>query len=538
MTSVRRNVAAAPDRYKTGKANLSGRGSGRAPQRAALGRLPGAWRFPADPAAELMPAAEFLGKNPDIPAILEQFEDSPFDPARRRILGRLMGVFAMDYQGARTEERRFLRRLLAARNAREGYAANRALHLCNAPHAIRRTLALGVAESRQETGPLAGFLGCVQARMAATTFRLLGPRSRELVWSVLTLAGTGPQGIALGDADPVIERALILKALAARRHRVGPWSKDGDEAVEEVLQFGREIRGSKLEHLAAMTTTRAFDPRQAAVLRQERPTTAAAAYRARGDVDPIFAWGENGRIRELANEVATDREPWEVLPELERSPLLDRARLHQALAEARIDDKHPLDSESHALLTDYATGKPVDGDGKARLDAAFRVLEETGFDVVDRDALEAMRTDAQGIYRFDAAKALSDMLSRFTGATYVRRVFSDQLTAGTNPVGQIVMSLQAGMAVVVTLLEQRRHLLKALAVRQGTPMGEDHKLRVDEPSGTIDVFMPASMLTQPHLPELFGKRARAEAYLAPAALDLLAAPFGLPFPELGIEDSL
>src|SRR5690606_39032748 len=117
------------------------------------------WRHALDPAAELMPAAEFLGQDPDFQAILEEHEGSPFDPARRKVLGRLMGVFAMDYQGARSEERRFLRRLLAARNAREGYAANRALHLLGVPHAVRRTLALGVAEARFEVGPPLGFLG-------------------------------------------------------------------------------------------------------------------------------------------------------------------------------------------------------------------------------------------------------------------------------------------------------------------------------------------------------------------------------------------
>ena len=211
-------------------------------------------RFPADPAAELMPAAEFLGHDPDFPAILESFEGSPFDPARRRVLGRLMGVFAMDYQGARSEERRFLRRLLGSRNAREGYAANCALHLCGASHAIRRTLALGVAESRWTYGCRRGFLGAVQARLAATTFQMLGPAARETLWSTLTMAGTDAAGRRVPDADPVIERALVLKALAARRNRFGPWCPSGPDALDEIVGFAAEIRGLAIERLAVGTT--------------------------------------------------------------------------------------------------------------------------------------------------------------------------------------------------------------------------------------------------------------------------------------------
>ena len=216
--------------------------------------------LPEDPAAELMPAAEFLGNETDFVAIMEKFPDSPFDPARRKVLGRLMGMFAVDYQGASPEERRFLKRLLATQNAREGYVANRALHLCGASHVIRRTLALGVAESRFATRPTLGFLGAVQARVSATTFRLLGPQGRETLWNVLTLAGCDEHNRPLSAADRVLERALILKALAARRHRVGPWSTTGQAALDEITTFATEIRGVRRETLAARTTLVPGDP--------------------------------------------------------------------------------------------------------------------------------------------------------------------------------------------------------------------------------------------------------------------------------------
>ena len=167
MTAILRNNATT-SRQSVGGAKMGRGGSGKAPLVAGHGiaKVKQQLRKPADPAAELMPAAEFLGHETDYVAILESFPDSPFDPARRKVLGRLMGMFAMDYQGARSAERAFLRRLLLARNAREGYVANRALHLCGAQHALRRTLALGVAESRWEEGRNVGFLGAVQARIA------------------------------------------------------------------------------------------------------------------------------------------------------------------------------------------------------------------------------------------------------------------------------------------------------------------------------------------------------------------------------------
>lgn len=522
MTSIRRGNSL--NRYRAGESSSLGRGgSGRSPRSRRAAPADNELRYPADPAAELMPAAEFLGAEPDFPAILESYEGSPFDPARRRVLGRLMGVFAMDYQGARTEERRFLRRLLAARNAKEGYSANRGLHLNGTEPAIRRTLALGVAESRRSHGPLRGFLGAVQARTAATTLRLLGPEARELIWATLTLAGTRSDGGPVVDSDPVIERALILKALAARRARLGPWASDGPEALEEVVQFAREIRGSHVDHLARTTCIADGAPLEAA----------------RGEVDPVHAWAHHGRSGDVREGRATEVDPWEILGELARNPLLERPRYHQALAEARVAAHHPLTDACHSALSAFLTGESVEDPGA--LDDAFAVIDEHAFDLADRETVTAIREDARGIYRFDAARALSDLLSRVTGATYLRKVFSDQLTAGTDPIHQIAGSLDAGMAVPVTFQELRERRFRALSVLTSQPVEgkrREYKLRVSEPAGSLDAYVLGSMLTRPELPEAFGKRSRVDAYFSPAALDLLAPPFGIPFGEIGIEDEL
>ncbi|MEZ4273570.1 MAG: hypothetical protein R3C68_19670 [Myxococcota bacterium] len=495
------------------------------------------WRHSEDPAAELMPAAEFLGQEPDFSAILEDFQDSPFNPAKRRVLGRLMGMFAMDYQGARAEERRFLRRLLRARNAREGYVANRALHLCGAINAIRRTLALGVAEARFAQGKVRGFLGAVQARVACTTFLLLGATGRENIWNLLVVAGGDDEAVRRG-ADPIIERALILKALGARRHRLGPWSRDGWKALGEVEEFAAAIRGCGRRGLAAYTTLYPGDPKRLPAVIEGLGASQRAALIGRGEVDPIFAWEQHGGRCELGElDVDQDHESI-MLPDLDRSPLLERPRLHQALAEGRTIAKDCLTSPQLEALSDYLVGHEMGETRMEHKDEALRVLSARGFDVIHPDSVEAIRRDARGVYKFDAARGMGLLLSRYTGAVYVRRVFSDQVNAVADPIRQIVLSIESGLAVPFTVQELRKNNLKAwtILVRHGGT--EEIALELRHPASGATVILSGKQLLQPTLPGIFGQRARADAYLAPAALDLLAPPFGIVCAQLGIRDVL
>lgn len=544
MSAILRNNAVTYNPNALGHATLSGGGGdGRSagPLRAAPARVKAKARYSHDPAAELMPAAEFLGAEPDFSAVLEDFQDSPFNPERRRVLGRLMGVFAMDYQSVRSQERAFLRRLLLARNAREGYVANRALHLVRAQHAVRRTLALGVAEARWEEGPIRGYLGAVQARVAATTFALLGPQGREEVWNLLTLAGHRDGRVGPG-ADPVIERALILKALGARRHRLGPWSKEGVGALEEVTEFAHEIRGSWRDTLAARTTLYPGDPNRCAPGLAKRSGAALAVYLAKGELDPVFAWREHGGAREVAPENVQAREDiYAALPDLDRSPLLDRPRAHQALAEARAQGEQgagPLTTEEIEALSDYMVGAQMYESKTQAFERAYRVLLTQGFDVIPRKHLEAIRQDAQGIYRFDAAQGFGLLLSRYTGAMYVRRLFSDQMTAGLDPTAQIEASLRQGLVVPVVVRELRLPVMRAWTAQSAREADDTRLITLWRAPSDEQQELTAKSLLATKLPPPFGRQARAEMFLAPAALDLLAPPFGLAFPELGIQDRL
>jgi len=551
MTVVQRNNAAhgapgAASGAAVRQPGIAGGGGGQARVRGQpSGRVERKGRYSRDPAAELMPAAEFLGQEPDFDAVLEDFAGSPFDPARRRVLGRLAGVFAMDYQGARAEERRFLRRLLQAGNAREGYAANRALHLSGVAHIVRRTLALGVAESRFAIEPTAGFLGAVQARLAATTLRLLGPESRESLWNLLTLAGTDSERRAVAGADRVLERALILKALAARRHVLGPWSTRGREALLEVIEFALQIRAVTRDALARYTTLRPSPGAPLAPLVAKAVSAGAqAGLIARGDLDPAFAWRTHAAHVErliaplAAPPVESAAGVEDTLPDLDRNPLLDRPRLHHALAEARLCGEVLLPGSRAEALSDYLVGRDLSAARLAKKDDALVRLAKRGFDVVRAGAIESMRQDARELYQFDAARAFGDLLCRYSGATYLRRVFSDQQTAGTDPLGQIADALRLGLAVPFVVKELKIPLTRVYAVVASVGEGPARLFELYDPCRAEPVHVSPHVLVAAVVAEPLGRQARAEAYLVPVALDLLAPPFGIAFPSLGIEDRL
>lgn len=552
---LRSNIPFRGNTHNVGGTQMGGGGDGRyVPGNRRTAKVRPKVRYSADPAAELMPAAEFLGTEPDFGAILEDFKDSPFDPSKRSVLGKLMGVFAMDYQGARSAERAFLRRLLRARNAREGYAANCALHLTQTSHAIRRTLALGVAEARWDKGPVRGFLGAVQARLAANTFALLGPKGRELLWNLLTVAGRDDEGKLVSGADPVIERALILKALAARRHRLGPWIPEGAQALAEVQRFAQDIRGVWRLTLAQRTTLHSNDPNHLTKKVQDATQSQSAMLIGRADIDPVFAWGihdaeakARGAGVEAAQGAQTYEDIYAALPDLDRSPLQNRPRIHQALAESRAGLYGDIQPYELVSLTDYLSGRDLGKDRSAQKNSAVEKIQLHGYDVMTQGNLEAIRDDAQGIYQFDAATAFGTLVSRYSGAVYVRRMFSDLMTAGLSPTQLIGEALRCGLAVPMLVKEARKEVLQAwlaLAVERllqktgvQKPLGE-HPIMVRHPQRNEELDISLGKLSSALLPDSFGSKARADTYLAPAGLDLIAPPFGITFPRLGVKDTL
>src|SRR5690606_21484759 len=84
-----------------------------------------------------------------------------------------------------------------------------------------------------------------------------------------------------------------------------------------------------------------------------------AVYLAQGELDPVFAWKTHGVVREAAPADLLAREDiYVALPDLDRSPLQDRPRAHQALAEARVlaGLGGPLTHDQIEALSDYMVG--------------------------------------------------------------------------------------------------------------------------------------------------------------------------------------
>jgi len=539
MSVLLRSRKAVPQKAKG--ADLQHGGSGGAALAGAVDGVDLKPRYSADPAADLMPAAAFLGHEVDYVAILEKFPDSPFDPAKRKKLGKLMGIFAMDYQSARSEERAFLKNLLEARNAKEGYAANCSLHWCGVSHAIRRTLALAVAQSRFSRGPIDGFLGAVQARHAALCLELLGPKSRERIWDCLTKAGTHSSGKSYRKADPLIERALILKALAARRDRLGPWSADGPEAISEIELFAKSIRGCSRDILAHRTTLlrpEEIQGKQGALHKKDGNILGHFADLARADIDPVFAWSKQRNPWKKGNVKNDIEESQEQLPELDRNPLLQRTRLHQALALAETGQAGDFDKRWGQALHDFIAGQDLSVRKQERKDKALEYMEKHGFDIFFREDLEAIRSDAQGIYKYQADRAFGSLIASFTGATYVRKIISDQLNAGQNPIAQIEQALGKGFSLPLIFCEMKFGLYKSTAAVQNIQGAEYNQLHLYGSSSIQCDLLPTPYLLAKVMPEIFGRDARLDHYLMPLGLDLLMPPFGIEMKSLGVVDHL
>ena len=539
MSVILRSRKGIPQKAKG--ADLQHGGSGGAPLANALEGAHLELRYSADPAADLMPAAAFLGHEVDYVAILEKFPDSPFDPAKRKKLGKLMGIFAMDYQSARSEERDFLRQLLESRNAKEGYAANCSLHWCGVSNAIRRTLALSVAQSRFELGPCDGFLGAVQARHAAVTLELLGPLGRERIWDCLTRAGTHASGKVYKKADRMIERGLILKALAARRDRLGPWSCDGEEALQEIELFAKSIRGCSREVLAYRTTLRRpgeIQGKQGALAKDAKDSLRYLADIAYAEIDPIRAWSKQRKPwKDDKNHPEID-DAFEQMPELDRNPLLQRTRVHCALAQASAGYVKGLDNRWSEALTDYVIGRDMSPRKEERKDKALEYFAEHGFDICHSSDLEAIRSDAQGIYKYQADRAFGTLTSVFSGATYVRKMVSDLLNAGQNPIGEIEKNLHDGFSLPLIFCEMKFGFYKTTAAVESI-RGEEYNQLILYGSKSIQCdFVPAPFLLAKVLPEVFGRDARLDHYFSPLGLDLMMPPFGIEFSSLGIVDQL
>jgi vacuolar-type H+-ATPase subunit H len=111
---------------------------------------------------------------------------------------------------------------------------------------IQKSLADGVANPRStDTDRGArGILGKDQAARAAQTITQMDGGDYETTKQLLAQAGQGADGKPAPGADAGAEKALILKAMAARSDRLKDPGQH-EAAFKEVEDFAKDIRGTK-----------------------------------------------------------------------------------------------------------------------------------------------------------------------------------------------------------------------------------------------------------------------------------------------------
>lgn len=179
---------------------------------------------------------------------------------------------------------------------------------------IVHTLTRGVADRRTQAAAGAeGILGRTQALDAANALARMPQSEYQRVRTLLNQAGTR-NGHPVSGADPQVERALILKAVAARRDelqnpgfwdRARMWFGKPSRSMNEIEQYAGQIRGMKRAQLIERSTVLDLDgDAQNEALQQRFSTscTPTSQQMARAESDPIYAWRLH---QEAINSTAT-----------------------------------------------------------------------------------------------------------------------------------------------------------------------------------------------------------------------------------------
>ncbi len=291
---------------------------------------------------------------------------------------------------------------------------------------IQKALADGVAVPRStDTDRGArGILGKEQATRAAETITQMDGGDYETTKQLLAQAGQGADGKPAAGADAGAEKALILKAMAARSDRLKDPSQH-EAAFKEVEDFAKDIRGMKRDELVRTTTaTDVQGASNAESLKQAYENTCAptVSQLTRAEIDPVYA-------RDLATKGADK-------VDAEQKWLYDNTNDHVAgpneadhVPRARIDPQarekfsgvllanlqaqqgpipppvaiSPLETRA---LSDYAAGKTLTPAQAKLLPAAKNKLDQLGNSDANSAAVESLRSAAraQGVNEESALK--------------------------------------------------------------------------------------------------------------------------------------
>jgi hypothetical protein len=154
-----------------------------------------------------------------------------------------------------------------------------------------RDLVTGVANARSpDHNSPEGLLSQVHAANARSAICNMPQAQYEQFKRTYDSAG-GPAEQAQEGADPSVERQLMLKALGARSTALtGGDAATASRAMNEVQQFGRDIRGVNAEDLKLQTTVLETENTRGYTQGQGLGTCAGATNMAmRAENDPIYA---------------------------------------------------------------------------------------------------------------------------------------------------------------------------------------------------------------------------------------------------------
>ena len=90
--------------------------------------------------------------------------------------------------------------------------------------------------------------------------------------------------------------------------------------------------------------------------------------------------------------------------------------------------------------------------------------------------------------------------------------------------------------MLLTIRETKFRSLRGWVVLGSAQHAEKTVLHMRWPNRRFELQFVGDGLLAPELPDEFGIRSRADAFMSPQVLDLLSAPFGIPMEALGIKD--
>jgi hypothetical protein len=296
----------------------------------------------------------------------------------------------------------------------------------------------GVADRKSDSDRgQAGILGDAQVRDAASTVYKMNAPDLDTLNGLIADAGKGPDGKVAAGADVSAERALIMKAVAARKDRLSDPDVDvSGKAMAEIAAFAKDVRGLNRDEL--IRTTTALDVQGASNadgLAQKYDNTCAptTGQMLRAEQDPVFARQLNqaGLNSTDPTGPTADDQAWELHASSDQNHVaVTRAEVADRTSVVNLINSGAFSASDAALLTKAVSDggfTPKNDTEKAKFDGALARLRTVRPDLTDDKLARFQEVD------------------RSEGGTSVQ--LGVQMGAGQNLVNHDVKQAQLGDAL-------------------------------------------------------------------------------------------